>query len=131
MRLLITVPTHVLLDEPVVKVVAESPEGSFGLLPRHLDLATLLVPGLLTFTRPDGDEAIVAVDHGTLVKVGDRVRVACRRALLAGDLQEAEQAVRERFLFESEREKLARAALARLEIDVVRRLGQLRGRHGA
>lgn len=131
MRLLITVPTHVLLDEPVLKVVAESPAGSFGLLPRHLDLATLLVPGLLTFTRPDGEEAIVAVDHGTLVKVGDRVRVACRRALLAGDLQEAEQAVRDRFLFESEREKLARAALARLEIDVVRRLGQLRGRHGA
>lgn len=131
MRLLITVPTHVLLDEPVVKVVAESPEGSFGLLPRHLDLATLLVPGLLTFTRPDGEEAIVAVDHGTLIKVGDRVRVACRRALLAGDPQEAEQAVRERFLRESEREKLARAALARLEIDVVRRLGQLRGRHGA
>lgn len=131
MRLLITVPTHVLLDEPVVKVVAESPAGSFGLLPRHLDLATLLVPGLLTFTRPDGEEAIVAVDHGTLIKVGDRVRVACRRALLAGDPQEAEQAVRERFLHESEREKLARAALARLEIDVVRRLGQLRGRHGA
>ncbi len=131
MRLLITVPTHVLLDEPVVKVVAESPEGSFGLLPRHLDLATLLVPGLLTFTRPDGEEAIVAVDHGTLVKVGDRVRVACRRALLASDPQEAERAVRDRFLRESEREKLARAALARLEIDVVRRLGQLRGRHGA
>ena len=131
MRLLITVPTHVVLDEPVVKVVAESPAGSFGLLPRHLDLATLLVPGLLTFTRPDGEEAIVAVDHGTLVKVGDRIRVACRRALLARDPQEAEQAVRERFLFESEREKLARAALARLEVDLVRRLGQLRGRHGA
>lgn len=131
MRLLITVPTHVVLDEPVVKVVGESPAGSFGLLPRHLDLATLLVPGLLTFTRPDGEEAIVAVDHGTLVKVGDRIRVACRRALLAGDPQEAEQAVRERFLQESEREKLARAALARLEIDLVRRLGQLRGRHGS
>jgi F-type H+-transporting ATPase subunit epsilon len=130
-NLLVTVPTDVLLDEPVVKVVAESPAGSFSLLPRHLDLATLLVPGLLTFTRPDGDEAIVAVDHGTLVKVGERVRVACRRALLAGDLEEAERAVRERFLRENERERLARAALTRLEIDVVRRLGQLRGRHGA
>jgi F-type H+-transporting ATPase subunit epsilon len=51
-RLLLSVPTGVLLDEPVTKVIAESPDGSFCLLPRHLDLATVLVPGLLTFVRP-------------------------------------------------------------------------------
>lgn len=130
MRLLLSVPTDVVLEEPVTKVIAESPAGSFCLLPRHVDLATVLVPGLLTFTRPDGEEVAVAVDHGALVKVGDEVRVACQRAFVAGDAADAATAVRERFEVQSERDKRARAALARLESDVVRRLGELRGRHG-
>jgi len=129
-NLLVTVATHVLVAAPATRVVAESAAGSFCLLPRHLDLATVLVPGLLTFQRPDGEEVVVAVDHGVLVKVGDEVRVACQRGYLAGDLEEAERVVAERFHAQSEREKRARAALARLESDVVRRLGELRGRHG-
>jgi F-type H+-transporting ATPase subunit epsilon len=130
-RLLLSVPTGVLVDEAVTKVVAESADGSFCLLPRHLDLATVLVPGLLSFARAAGDEVVVAVDHGVLVKAGADVRVACRRAVVAGDLEAAERALRERFYVQSEREKRARATLARLESDVVRRLGELRGRHGA
>lgn len=130
MNLLLTVPTEVLLDEPVVKVVAESEAGSFCLLPRHLDLATVVVPGLLTAVRPDGGELVVAVDHGVLVKVGGDVRVACQRAFVASDADDAARAVRERFRLTSEREKHARAVLARLEGDVVRRLADLRWRHG-
>lgn len=127
MRLRISVPTEVLLDAPVVKVVAESETGSFCLLPRHLDLATVLVPGLLTFVRDDGTEGVVAVDHGVLAKVGDDVRVACERALLADRPEVAARAVRERFREVGEHEKHARATLARLESDVVRRLAALRG----
>lgn len=131
MRLLLSVPTDVLLDRRVDKVVAESPEGHFCLLPRHVDVATVLVPGLLTYLDEDGVEAVVAVDHGVLVKVGDEVRVACERAQVAPDAEAAARAVRERFVVQSEREKRARATLARLEVDMVRRLGALRGRHGA
>jgi F-type H+-transporting ATPase subunit epsilon len=129
-RLFLSVATEVLLDVEVAKVIAESPEGHFCLLPRHVDIATVLVPGLLTYQLPDGEEAVVAVDHGVLVKVGEDVRVACERALPAPDAAAAARAVRERFVAQSEREKRARATLARLEGDVVRRLGELRGRHG-
>ena len=131
MRLLLSVPTEIVLDERVTKVIAESPDGHFCLLPRHVDVATVLVPGLLTYLRPDGVEAVVAVDHGVLVKVGDDVRVACERAQPAASAEAAARAVRERFVVQSEREKRARSTLARLEGDVVRRLGELRGRHGA
>ena len=131
MKLLLTVPTEVLLDEAIVKLVAESEAGSFCLLPRHLDLATVLVPGLLTAIRPDGGEVLVAVDHGVLVKVGGEVRVACQRAFVASDPDDAARAVRERFHLTSEHEKRARAVLARLEGDVMRRLADLRWRHGA
>jgi F-type H+-transporting ATPase subunit epsilon len=126
-RLLITVPTGVLVDEAVRKVVAESLDGSTCLLPRHADATMLLVPGLLAFHDEDGREVFAALDHGVLVKAGDVVRVACQRGVLAGDLGEAESTVRERFRVQSEREKRARSTLLRLEADILRRLGEMRG----
>ncbi len=127
MKLVLSVPTGVLVDTSVGKIVAESDRGSFCVLPRHADTATLLVPGLLAYTGVDGDEVIVAVDEGVLVKTGEQVRVACQRAVVAGDLGSAEATVRERFQTQSEHEKRARSALLRLEADILRRLGELRG----
>jgi F-type H+-transporting ATPase subunit epsilon len=125
-RLLLTVPSGVLVDAEVDKVVAESSEGSFCLLPRHADGTTLLQPGLLSYLPRDGEETFAAVDHGVLVKAGDVVRAACQRAFVAGGLGQAEATVRERFRVQSEREKRARSALLRLEADILRRLGELR-----
>lgn len=127
MRLLITVPSGVLVDTVARKVEADSDHGSFVILPRHADAALLLVPGLLAYHTEGGDEVFVAVDHGVLVKVGGDVRVACQRAVVAGDLGRAEATVRERFRVQSEQEKRARTALLRLEADILRRLGELRG----
>jgi F-type H+-transporting ATPase subunit epsilon len=126
-RLLVTVPSGVLVDTETRKVVAESQRGSFCLLPRHADVATLIVPGLLIYRTEEDEEVIVAVDQGVLVKAGDTVRVACQRGTVAGDLGDAEATVRERFRVQSEREKRARSTLLRLEADILRRLGELRG----
>jgi F-type H+-transporting ATPase subunit epsilon len=125
-RLLLSQQSGVLVDASVRKIIAESDRGSFCLLPRHADTATVLVPGLLAYTDEAGEEVIVAVDEGVLVKVGEQVRVACQRAVVAGDLGSAEATVRERFQTQSEREKRARSALLRLEADIMRRLGELR-----
>jgi F-type H+-transporting ATPase subunit epsilon len=131
-KLLLTVPSGVLIDDEASKVMAESQQGAFCLLPRHADVATLIVPGLLSYLPGDAgegnaDEVFVAVDHGVLVKAGDVVRVACQRGVVAGGLGGAEATVRERFYVQSEREKRARSALLRLEADIMRRLGELRG----
>jgi F-type H+-transporting ATPase subunit epsilon len=125
-RLLLSVPSGVLVDAGARKILAESDAGSFCVLPRHADVATPLVPGLLSYLAESGDEIFVAVDEGVLVKVGEQVRVACSRAVVAGDLGTAEATVRERFEVKSEREKRARSALLRLEADILRRLGELR-----
>lgn len=127
MKLLVTAPNGVLVDATVRKVVVDAQIGSFCLLPRHADVATLVVPGLLSYLTDASEEVFVAVDHGVLVKAGDTVRVACQRAVVAGDLGDAEATVRERFRIQSERESRARSALMRLEADILRRLGELRG----
>ena len=72
MKLKVVLPSGVLLDQEVVKVVAEAENGSFCLLPRHVDFVAALVPGILAFTPAQGDEAFLATDEGVLVKCGAR-----------------------------------------------------------
>jgi F-type H+-transporting ATPase subunit epsilon len=125
MRLLLSVPTGVLVDSPVQKVSAESDRGSFTMLPRHADCALEVVPGLLSYVTEAGEEVFVAVDEGVLVKAGEDVRVACRRAVVAGELDEAVAALEGHMRAQSEHERRARTALLRLEAEVVRRLGDV------
>lgn len=126
MNLLLSVPAGVLVNEPVVKVVAEADFGSFALLPAHADIVALLVPGLLAYHLADGREVFAAVDHGLLVKTGSQVRVACQRAVVAGDLGTAGETVRDRFKVRTDTEKRARRALIQLESEILKRVGELR-----
>jgi len=125
MRLLVSVPTGVVLDTSALRVSGVSDRGSFTLLPRHADGAMLIQPGLMSFEAADSDEVFVAVDEGVLVKVGEDVRVACRRAVVAGDLENARTALAEHLSEQDEHETRARAALLSLEAEVLRRLGGL------
>ena len=47
MRLRVVLPERLLLDEETTKIVAEARNGSFGLLPRHVDFVAGLVPGIV------------------------------------------------------------------------------------
>lgn len=129
MRLRVTVPTRqVLAEDGVRRIVAESPAGSFGLLPRHVDRATALVPGILLFEDADGAERLLAVDRGLLVKYGDEVLVAVRRAVAGDELESLRDTVRRRFVALDERERRARTALAELETRFLRRFVEQQGR---
>jgi len=117
----VLLPTRILLEEPVSKVVAEAENGFFGLLPRHIDFAAALVPGILVYYPLDGDERLIAVDRGTLVKVGDEVLVSVRNAVKGEGLGTLRQTVRDQFERLDKHERKTRSALARLEAGVVRR----------
>jgi F-type H+-transporting ATPase subunit epsilon len=129
MRLKVLLPTEVLLDKEVTKVIAEAENGSFCLLPRHIDFVAALVPGLLSFTIDEDHEEFLAIDEGILVKCGAEVLVSTRTAVRGPDLGALRLTVEERFRHIDEREKQARAATARLEADLVRRFMELGG-HG-
>jgi len=130
MRLEVTLPSRVMLDQAVTRVVAEGQGGSFCLLPRHIDMTAALVPGLLSFTTADGAQGLLGIDEGVLVKCGGDVLVATLNAVRGDDLATLRAAVRERFIELDEHERIARSALARLEAGVVRRFLQLGERAG-
>ena len=126
MRLRILLPTLVLVDASVSKVVAEAENGSFGLLPRHIDVVTALVPGILVYVDSDGRHQLVGIADGILVKCGDEVRVATGRAIRGSDLATLKREVERWFLEMDEQAAIARAEMARLEGGVIRRFSELR-----
>lgn len=122
MNLTILLPTEVLLAEEVIKIVAESPSGHFCLLPRHIDLVTILVPGLLSYVRAGTeDEVYLGVGEGILVKCGPEVLVATNNAVQGPSLGQLREVVTTQFKTLSDREKQARSALAHLEANFIRR----------
>jgi len=126
MRLTVLLPTEILVDEEVAKVVAEAQNGSFCLLPRHIDFVAALVPGLLAFVKTaDGAEEFLAADEGLLVKCGPQVLVSTRQAVRGGELGLLRETVEKTFKVLTDQEKRARTALANLEANFIRRFLKL------
>ena len=125
MRLEVITPMAICVDRPVRRIVAEAPDGHFGMLPGHVDFVSELVPGILLYETAEGTERFVAVNSGTLVKCGDEVRVAVRGAVEGDDLSELRARVEADFRQRDEDERGARAALARLEASMIRRFRDL------
>ncbi|MGC9325230.1 MAG: F0F1 ATP synthase subunit epsilon [Desulfomonilia bacterium] len=125
----IVLPSEVLDHREVTKVVAEGINGSFCLLPRHIDFVSALAAGLLLILPEKAQEEYFAIDEGILVKKGPDVFVSTRNAVRIPDLGQLEQVLEEQFKAIDDREKIARTAAARLEADMVRRFMELR-KHG-
>ena len=126
MKLKILLPTHILVEAEVSKVIAEAENGSFCLLPHHIDFVATLVPGLLSYTTADGVETFTALAEGVLIKREDEVLVSAVNGVQGADLGRLHQTVREEFKSLDERDRRARSALARMEADFVRRFMELR-----
>jgi F-type H+-transporting ATPase subunit epsilon len=127
MHLKVLLPHEVFADERhVTRIVADSWHGSFGILPRRLDCAASLAPGILTFESEHGGERYFAVDAGVLVKTGAEVLVSVRNAIGGTDLGMLREAVEREFLNLDDREKQVRSVLARLESGFVRRFMEFR-----
>jgi F-type H+-transporting ATPase subunit epsilon len=123
MNLKVLLPFQVFAEQAgVTRIVAETREGSFGLLPHRLDCVAALVPGILIYQTEAGDEVLVAVDEGVLVKTGADVLVSVRRAIGGTDLGQLHAAVEKEFLTLDEDEQSVRTAVAKLETGFLRRL---------
>jgi len=109
----------------VMRIVVMTPAGSFGILPHRLDCATVLSPGLLSYSTATSRETNLAIDAGVLVKTGADVVVCVRHAIAGADLGNLHRAVEQQFLDFSEQEKSTRTTLARLESGLLRGFDEL------
>ena len=126
MKLKILLPAEMFLVEEVAKVVAEAENGFFCLLPQHIDFTASLVPGDLRFTRRETG-SISRHRCGDPHEEGPRdPRIDRATPSKSDELGKLRDMVVRQFEEIDEREKKARSAAAKLEVDLLRRFMELR-----
>lgn len=129
MQLKILLPAEVFADlSGVSSIVAETRDGSFGLLEHRLDCVAALAPGIFTYETNEHGAVYLALDEGVLVKTGTDVLVSVRQAIGGTDLTQLHEAVKKRFLTLDREERNVRDMVARMESSFVGRLAEFQ--HG-
>jgi len=126
MKVTLLLPDSPLFEGRATAMTAVAQNGSFGILPNHVDFITALVPSVMTLELIEGAEAIFGIDEGILIKNEDCVTVAVLRAVRGSDLEALQAEVQTKFIEMDDEERQARSAFSRLEADVVRRFAELR-----
>jgi F-type H+-transporting ATPase subunit epsilon len=125
MNLKVLLPFQIFVQQnEVSRIIVETREGSFGLLPHRLDCVAALVPGLLIYESNGAETSYIAVDEGVLVKSGPEVLISVRRAISGKNLRELHEAVKREFLLLEQREKEVRTALSKMQAAFVGRFAE-------
>ena len=125
MHLKVLLPFQIFAEKTdVSRIVAETREGSFGLLPHRLDCVAALAPGILIYENEADGEVYVAVDEGVLIKTGLDVLVSVRNAIAGTDLGQLREAVDKEFLDLNEREQNVRSVMTKMESGFILRLAE-------
>ena len=122
LRLVVTTPMTVVVDEAVRSVQAEDASGRFGIEPGHERFLTTAVPSIVIYRLLDGGEKFVAVDRGMLRVTPGRVQIATRQAVASDDLDELERVVEETSAKQGETSRRAGQSFAEIELSAWRKL---------
>jgi F-type H+-transporting ATPase subunit epsilon len=116
MDLKILLPYRIFAEiKNVSSIVAETSEGSFGLLPQRLDCVAALVPSIFMYETDSKTAHYLAVDEGILVKAGSEVLVSVRNAFGGNDLGKLHDSVEKEFTKLDNNERNLRATMAKIE----------------
>ena len=124
MRLLITTPTTIVIDEhDVVAVRAEDESGGFGILNGHADFLTALTISVVIWHHADDRQRFCAVRRGVLsVTNGNEVAIATREAIPGDDLDRLEQVVLTQIRDALDAERTARTESMQLQMKAIRQI---------
>jgi F-type H+-transporting ATPase subunit epsilon len=124
LHLTVTTPSQILVEsDNVAAVRAEDQSGSFGILPGHADLLTVLTSSVVHWRAADGATSFCAVRGGVFtVSAGHNVAVACREGVVSDSLQDLEAKVRAVRAQQLEDDRKARVEQVRAHAFAVRQL---------
>lgn len=115
--------------EDVVSFVGEDESGSFGILPGHARMMTVLTVGLARFRTAAQGWQYLAVPGAVVYCADDQLHLSTRRYLRDADYGRISTALREQLLAEEQALHAVKQSLHRLEEEMFRRLWKMqRGR---
>lgn len=124
MFLKVHTPFKILIKEKVAKILVEGSDGFFGILPKHIDTTTKLVPSILTYEDAQG-EGYMVVDEGILVKKGDGVQICTKDVWESRDLGKIHEVMRQKQTQMQEEEEQSALETTKLELGIVKRFYDL------
>lgn len=124
MRLLITTPTTIAVDDrDVAAVRADDESGSFGILEGHANFLTALTVSVVGWRSEAEPTRYCAVRGGVLsVTDGRDVAIATREAIPGDDLDHLERVVLTAFRDTVEAERVARTESLQLQMKAIRQI---------
>ena len=114
----------------VASFVGEDDSGSFGILPGHARMITVLTYGLARFRVAQEPWVYIALPGGVLYFVRNELRISTRRYFKDADYHRISGVLLDRLLGEEEEIRTTRMSLNRLEQEMFRRLRDM-ARHTA
>lgn len=120
MQLKVFIPSKILIDVSVDKVIAEDSKGSFCILPKHIDCVRILVPCILVYEL-SGSEKYIGIDRGVLVKCKTDIRVAIKNAIYDVELGQMKEKLETNLKQIDEDEKKVRTILTEIEVDFIKK----------
>lgn len=116
MDLKILLPYRIFAEiKNVSSMVAETSEGSFGLLPHRLDCVAAIVPSIFMYETESKKKQYLAVDQGILVKTGSQVMLSVRNAFGGKDLKKLHESVENEYKKLDDTEREIRSSMAKME----------------
>ncbi|HQT27096.1 MAG TPA: F0F1 ATP synthase subunit epsilon [Burkholderiales bacterium] len=113
----------------VTSFVGQDDSGSFGILPDHARMMTVLSYGLARFMKTNDNWTYLAIPSGLLYFVENELHIVTRRYFLDKDYGKISTTLLDRLLAEEEQLKVVKENILRLEQEMLRRLWQIeRGR---
>ena len=109
----------------VVSLVVEDASGSFGVLPQHERLISVLVFGLARLRYRDGSREYLGFPGALLYFVNNECRISTRRYLRDRDVGRIAETLGRELLAEEEALAETHRKLYRLESEMLRHLAEL------
>jgi len=123
MNLKILLPFQIFAEKTgISSIVAETSDGSLGLLPHRLDCVAVLNPGILVYISETEGEVFLAIDEGVLVKIGMNVLISVRNAISGKNLAQLREAVEREFMNQNLQEQNVSSVMSVIEIDFINRI---------
>jgi F-type H+-transporting ATPase subunit epsilon len=124
LKLKIVTPDGIAFSDDVEMVTLPGSEGQLGVLPQHVPLMTLIVPGEV-IVRKDGKDRLLAVGEGLVEITSDSVAILTDMAVAAEDIDAAKVEEERQRAEERLREKLSSEEIANVHSALARLMAEL------